>query len=55
MTTKFMTNMDSYFYNFLQEEARKKSITKRELLESIIAKYMEWKEQEDIKKQYEKM
>lgn len=50
-----MTNMDSHLYNFLQEEAKNKSISKRELLENIISKYIEWKKQEDIKKQYERM
>ena len=50
-----MTNLDSYFYNFIQEEARKKSVSKREVLEDILAKYMQWQEQERIKRQYEKM
>ena len=55
MTTKFMTNLDTYFYDFLQKEAKQNAVSKREVLEKILATYIEWKEQEQMKADYETM
>jgi len=50
-----MTNLDTRFYNFLQSEAKKRGSSKREVLEDILARYIEWKKEEDIKKSYSAM
>ena len=55
MTTKLMTNIDSYFYNFIDKESKNNSVSKRELLEHIIWKYIEWKNDQEIKQAYKKM
>ncbi len=55
MTTKLMTNIDSYFYSFLNKESKENKISKREVLERIIADYIEKQKQEKIKQSYEVM
>ena len=55
MTTKLMTNIDSYFYMFLDNESKENKVTKRELLENIIWDYIEKKKQEKIENSYLKM
>jgi len=55
MTTKLMTNIDSYFYMFLDNESKENKVTKRELLENIIWDYIEKKKQEKIEGAYLKM
>lgn len=52
MTTKFMTNLDSYLYNFLSTESKNNKITKRELLENIISYYIESKKNKELEKAY---
>ncbi len=52
MTTKLMTNIDSYFYNFIDTEAKDKKLSKRELLEKIISYYIEAKKNKEIEKSY---
>ena len=55
MTTKLMTNIDSYFYNFIDAESKNSKITKRELLERIILDYIEKKKIQDIERSYSVM
>jgi hypothetical protein len=55
MTTKLMTNIDSFLYLFIDKEAKSKKITKREVLENIILEYIENKKNNDIKNDYLKM
>jgi len=52
MTTKLMTNIDSYFYNFINNESKEKKITKRELLENIILDYIERRKEKQLEKAY---
>ncbi len=55
MTTKFMTNIDTRLYQFIQQESQKQSISKRELLENILQTYITLQEQENLKSQYASM
>ena len=55
MTTKLMTNIDSYFYMFLDNESKEKKITKREVLENIIWDYIENRKTKKIENAYLKM
>jgi len=55
MVTKLMTNIDSYFYDFIDLESKKKNITKRELLEKIIFEYIENKKKQKLEEAYTKM
>lgn len=55
MTTKLMTNIDSYFYNFIDLESRKYKISKRELLEKIILSYIEEQKIKKIESWYKAM
>lgn len=55
MTTKLMTNIDSYFYMFLDSESKKEKVTKRELIERIIAEYIQNQKEQQLKKSYEIM
>jgi len=50
-----MTNIDSYFYNFIDAESKNSKITKRELLERIILDYIEKKKIQDIERSYSVM
>ena len=52
MTTKLMTNIDSYFYNFINNESKERKITKRELLENIILDYIERRKEKQLEKAY---
>ncbi len=52
MNTKLMTNIDSYFYNFISTESKNKKITKREMLEKIIWEYIESQKNKEIEKSY---
>ncbi|MDQ7022122.1 MAG: hypothetical protein Q9M97_01070 [Candidatus Gracilibacteria bacterium] len=47
-----MTNIDSYFYLFLDKESKENKITKRELLENIIGDYIIQRKQDKIEKAY---
>ena len=55
MTTKLMTNIDSYFYMFLDNESKEKKITKREVLENIILDYIKNRKIKKIENAYLKM
>lgn len=55
MTTKLMTNIDSYFYNFIDTEAKNNKVSKRELLERIISYYIETKKNKEIENSYSLM
>ncbi len=55
MTTKLMTNIDSYFYMFLDSESKKEKVTKRELIERIIAEYIHNKKEKELEKSYQNM
>lgn len=55
MTTKLMTNIDSYFYDFISEESKVNKTTKREILEKIIWEYIESKKIKEIEKSYSLM
>jgi len=55
MTTKLMTNIDSYFYVFLDTQSKKEKVTKRELIERIIAEYIQNKKEEELEKSYNTM
>ncbi len=55
MVTKFMTNIDSCLYDFIDKESKSKSISKREFLESIISMYIEIKKNNEHKNLYKKM
>jgi len=50
-----MTNIDSYFYMFLDNESKEKKITKREVLENIIWDYIENRKTKKIENAYLKM
>ncbi len=52
MTTKLMTNIDQYFYNFIDLESKRNKISKREFLEQVISEYIENKKQEKLQKSY---
>ena len=55
MTTKLMTNIDSYFYMFLDNESKEKKITKREVLENIISDYIKNRKIKKLENAYLKM
>lgn len=55
MVTKLMTNIDSYFYNYIDTESKQNKVSKREVLEKIIASYIENKKKARIEKSYEMM
>ena len=55
MTTKLMTNIDSYFYMFLDRESKKEKVTKRELIERIIAEYIQNQKEKQLEKSYDIM
>lgn len=52
MVTKLMTNINTYFYTFIDKESKENNISKRELLEKIISEYMERKKIKEIEKSY---
>lgn len=55
MTTKLMTNLDVFFYNFISNEAKNNKTTKREILEKIIWYYIENKKKKEIEELYKSM
>jgi len=55
MTTQFMTNLDTYLYNFINTESKNTKKTKRELLEEIIKEYIENKKTKELEKSYKNM
>ncbi len=55
MTTKLMTNIDSFFYNFIDSEAKKNKLSKRQLLENIIWEYIESRKKSQLEKAYSNM
>jgi hypothetical protein len=55
MTTQFMTNIDTYLYNFLDSESKKTKKTKREILEKIITEYIENKKKSELENAYKNM
>jgi len=52
---KVMTNMDYKYYRFLESYSKKKKITKRQIIETALDKYMKFLQEEKIKKEYELM
>lgn len=55
MKTKLLTNIDSVYYSFIEQEAKENKITKRSVIESAIDYYMREKNKNKIKNEYEKM
>lgn len=55
MVTKLMTNIDSYFYNFIDSESKENKISKREVLEKVISEYIENKEKQKLENAYSNM
>ncbi len=55
MVTKLMTNIDSYFYNFIDKESKENKISKREVLEKVISEYIENRKKEKLEKSYMNM
>ncbi len=50
-----MTNIDSYFYNFIDKESKENKISKREVLEKVISEYIENRKKEKLEKSYMNM
>ncbi len=55
MVTKLMTNIDSYFYNFIDLESKENKISKREVLETVISEYIENRKIQKLEKAYNNM
>jgi len=55
MTTKLLTNIDSIYYSFIEEEARENRITKRSVIEKAIDYYMSEQKKKKIRNEYERM
>ncbi|MBT4387508.1 hypothetical protein HOD31_02535 [Candidatus Woesearchaeota archaeon] len=55
MTTQLMTNIDSYFYNFIDKESKENKTSKRVILETIISSYIEGKKKKQIENLYANM
>jgi len=55
MVTKLMTNIDSYFYNFIDLESKKNKVSKREVLEKIISEYIENRKKQQLENAYKNM
>ncbi|MBW7954479.1 hypothetical protein H3C61_01570 [Candidatus Gracilibacteria bacterium] len=52
MTTKLMTNIDSFFYDFIDNEAKKNKLSKRKILENIIGEYIDFKKTHQLEQAY---
>jgi len=55
MNTKLLTNIDSIYYTFIEEEARENKTTKRSVIEKAINHYMTEQKKRKIKNEYAKM
>jgi len=50
-----MTNIDSFFYDFIDSEAKRNKITKRKFLENIIRNYIQNNKNQQLEEAYSQM
>ena len=55
MTTKLLTNIDIFYYNFISDESKKNKTTKRSIIEKAISLYIQEQNKKKIKDSYKEM
>ena len=52
---KVMTNINPRYYEFLEFYSKKNKVTKKQIIEAALDKYIKFLKEEKIKKEYESM
>jgi len=52
---KIMTNINPKYYEFLESYSKKNKVTKKQIIEAALDKYIKFLKEEKIKKEYELM